>query len=195
MRTLYPALKIAYFGGVDLSESPAYFESDEYNGGSPAGFASLLEAVGHVVTAVSATPNPSRDSIKTAFQPIQARTAALPVPIWIVPTTPSTTVGASDPAFMEPETATDPIALSRTTDFFQQADVYQGLFEALNGTPTGNGQIMGVLPWGYHLRNNYRDGGPDSNYNPNVGNLVVDRTANIRGKPAEGIVKWWLDRL
>jgi hypothetical protein len=28
-----------------------------------------------------------------------------------------------------------------------------------------------------------------------VGNLVVDRTANIRGKPAEGIVKWWLDRL
>ena len=54
---------------------------------------------------------------------------------------------------------------------------------------------MGVLPWGYHLKDNYRDSGVESNSNPNTGNLILDKTANIRGKPAESIVKWWYSKL
>ncbi len=194
MREIYPTLKISYFGGVNFDETPPYFESDAYNEGSPDGFASLLDALGHAVTAVSNTINPSREMIKTTFETIKTKTSTLSVPIWIMPMTPSTTVGASDSTFMEPELLTDNSASNYTRDFYQQADVYQALFEVINGSPTGNGQIMGVLPWGYHLKNNYTDSGPESNSSPNVNNLIVDRTANVRGKPAESILKWWFEQ-
>lgn len=195
MKAIYPGVKIAYFGAAVMSETPPYFESDYYNGGSPDGFASLLDALGHAVTSVSTTANPSRDDIKTSFTTLIGKTSSLSVPIWVMPMTASTTVGASDPTFIEPELLTDTIGLNYTTDFYQQADVYQALFEVINTTPTGNGQVMGVLPWGYHLRDNYRDTGIESNSTPYVDNLIVDRTANVRGKPAESILKWWFGQL
>lgn len=195
MRALYPGIKIAYFGGVDLSETTPYFESDSYNQSSPNGFVSLLDALGHATTAISKTKNPSRAAIRAAFQDIIAHTSSFSVPIWIMPTTPSTTVGASSSTFMEPVVLDDPIALSYTEDVQQQADVYEGLFESINGTATGNGQVMGIFTWGYHLKNNYRDSGSESTHSPNKGDLAVDRTANIRGKPAEALMKWWFDRL
>ena len=196
IKNVYPNVKLTYFGGVDLSESPAYFESDTYNGGSdPNDFASLFDTVGYTVAALSTTPNPSRTQLKDAFIAMESNASSYSVPLWIVPMTPSTTVGASDPTFMEPELLSDPVALNYTTDFYQQADVYEALFEVINASAGGAGHIMGVLPWGYHLKDNYRDSGPESNSNPNTGNLILDRTANIRGKPAESVVRWWYDRL
>ena len=195
IKTIYPGVKLTYFGGVNLAESPVYFESDAYNEGTPNDFASLLDTIGYAVVTVVKTSNPSRQEIKAGFRAIESNASSFSVPIWILPMTPSTTVGASDATFIEPELLSDNIGLSYDTDFYQQADVYQALFEVINESPGGNGHIMGVLPWGYHLQNNYRDSGPESNSNPNIGNLILDRTANIRGKPAESVVRWWYQKL
>ena len=196
IKSIYPSVKVSYFGGTDFSESSAHFESDSYNGGSNQNdFADLFDAIGYMVNTVSSTQNPSRDDIKAIFEAIENNSSRFNVPIWISPTTPSTTKGASDPTFMEPEILSDDIALSYTTDFYQQADVYEALFEVINASSGGDGHIMGVLPWGYHLKDNYRDSGIESNSNPNIGNLIVDKTANIRGKPAESVVKWWYSKL
>ena len=196
IKSIYPDLKVSYFGGTDFSEFPPYFESESYNGGSNQyEFANLFDAIGYMVHTVSHTQNPSRDSIKAVFEAIETNSSSFEVPVWISPMTPSTTKGASDATFMEPELLSNDIALSYTTDFYQQADVYEALFEVINASSGGDGHIMGVLPWGYHLKDNYRDSGKESNSNPNIGNLIVDKTANIRGKPAQSIVKWWYSKL
>jgi len=195
IKAVYPGVKLTYFGGIDLSETPAYFESNDYNRSDPDGFASLFDTIGYTVATLSTTPHPSREQMREAFRAIESNASSFSVPVWIVPMTPSTTVGASDPTFMEPELLSDNIALSYETDFYQQADVYEALFEVINESAGGPGHLMGVLPWGYHLKDNYRDSGPESNSNPNTGNLILDRTANIRGKPAESVVRWWYDKL
>lgn len=196
IKAVYPAVKVSYFGGTDFSGASPYFESDNYNrGANQAAFANLFDAIGYMVNTVSKTQNPSQNAIKTSFEAIESKASSFSVPVWVSPATPSTTKGASDPTFMEPELNSNDIALSYTTDFYQQADVYEALFEVINASSGGNGHIMGVLPWGYHLKNNYRDSGTESNSNPNTGNLILDRTANIRGKPAESLVKWWYSQL
>ncbi len=198
IKGIYPGVKVSYFGGTDFSDSHPYFESDSYNEGSNQDqFAYLFDAIGYMVNTVSNTQNPSRDTIKLTFKAIEKNSSDLKftVPVWISLATPSTTKGASNPTFMEPELNSNDIALSYTTDFYQQADVYEALFEVINEFSGGSGHIMGVLPWGYHLKNNYRDSGIESKSNPNTGNLIVDKTANIRGKPAESVVKWWYSKL
>jgi hypothetical protein len=69
----------------------------------------------------------------------------------------------------------------------QQADVYQAVFEVISGTPTGNGRVAGLISWGYHFKDNYDDGFF-------VGEVAMDKAANIRSKPAEAVAQWWFDR-
>ena len=196
IKALHPSVQLTYFGGVNFAETPVYFESDSYNeGNNPNEFASLFDAIGFTFTAIANTKNPSRDTIKTNIRAIETKASAFSVPVWIAPATPSTTVGASDATFIEPELLTSTVGLNYTTDFYQQADVYEALFEVVNETNGGVGHIMGVFPWGYHLRDNYKDTGAESNSTPNTNNLIVEKTANIRGKPAESVVQWWYGKL
>ena len=195
MRAVYPEVKLAYFGGVNITEDPSYFESDYYNEGNPAGFAELFDAIGHCVMSLSPVHDPTISDLKDGFSLLHEQTKDLNVPIWVLIMTPSTSEGTYDSTFMEPELLTDTIAENYTKNYTRQADVYEALFEFINATPTGNGEFMGVLTWGYHLRDNYRDTGPESNSNPNVNNLIVDKTANIRGKPADSILSWWFNKI
>ena len=65
--------------------------------------------------------------------------------------------------------------------------MYQAVFEVISGTPRGTGRVAGLISWGYHFKDDYDDGFF-------VGEVAMDKSANIRSKPAEGVARWWFDR-
>ena len=73
----------------------------------------------------------------------------------------------------------------------QQADVYVALAEVVNETPTGIGNIMGVLSWGYWFTDDYYSW---TNEWGQTADMAYDKSANVRGKLAEIVLKWWFDR-
>jgi hypothetical protein len=188
--------KIGYFGMTN-PDGP-YYESDHYNttegGSSPASFMSLFNFIGVDVYNViprarsrqATDPTQSRIAIKSAMQTLLAKTASAPVPILLMLGTPSTHGGATESTFIEPFVASNPIAATKTLDFFQQADVYQAAFEAVNGTATGNGGVIGIISWGYNFLENLHDA-------KRKDELAMDKSGNIRGKPAEIVCRWWFD--
>jgi hypothetical protein len=99
--------------------------------------------------------------------------------------TPSTDLGASDPTYIEPVYDSSHIADNYQRDYSQQADVYETAFETINSSP-GNGQIVGAFSWGYFYQDNYRDV-------VHPGDVVSDKAASIRNKPAQAIVQWWFN--
>lgn len=134
----------------------------------------------------------SRDQMKETFRWILDETSTYPVPTMIMLGTPSIHGGASTPDYVEPCIVCGSIAPDRQRDLMQQADAYQALFEVINGTPTGAGHVMGVLSWGYWFSDDYvtwqPTGGPALE-------MAYDKSANVRGKPAESVLRWWFDRL
>ena len=98
--------------------------------------------------------------------------------------TPSVFGGVSNEEYIEPCLACTSVAPQRTRDLQQQADAYQAMYEVINSRPSGVGQVMGVLTWGYH----YRDD-PTTILTPN--DSSYDKSASVRGKPAEAVMKHW----
>ena len=81
-------------------------------------------------------------------------------------------------------------ALQRTRDYQQQADFYEALAEVVNATPagTGPGRILGLATFGYMWGGDMTE---DSN---GPGSTAFDRSASVRGKPAEAVLSWWFKR-
>ena len=73
----------------------------------------------------------------------------------------------------------------------QQADVYQALAEVINATPTGAGNVMGILSWGYAFSDDYLSWTPVSG--PAFA-FAFDKSANVRGKPSEAVLNWWFNK-
>lgn len=112
--------------------------------------------------------------------------AGFPPAVILLVTVPSVHGGIVDPEFIEPciLAGCNSTAPQRTRDFQQQADAYQAIAEAVNATPTGNGRVMGLITAQYWFYENFTSGG----------NGAYDKGTNVRGKPAEMVLKWWFNR-
>jgi hypothetical protein len=189
---------LVYFGLTNPAHM--YWESDFFNSGehagSPTEFMRLFDYIGVSIVHVVPRRSPSeqlpaaqsRAALREALAATIARTATAPVPIILMISTPATHDGATEDVYIEPHLPVSDIANTKTLDLHQQADVYQAAFEVINGTPTGNGRVAGLISWGYHFKDDYDDG-------IYVGQLAMDKAANIRSKPAEAIARWWFDQL
>jgi hypothetical protein len=113
----------------------------------------------------------------------------VPVPIILRVTTPSVFGGVSYAEYIEPTLGVPTLAPQRTRDYQQQADVYQGIAEVINGMPTGNGRVMGLLSSGYWYRDDPHSSGVGA-----TGDAAFDKSANTRGKPAEAVLSSWFQR-
>lgn len=106
-------------------------------------------------------------------------------PVILLVTVPSVHGGIVDPEFIEPCIAPScgSTAPLRTRDFQQQADAYQAIAEVINATPTGPGRVAGLITAQYWYYDTYT-----------VNQSAYDKNSNVRGKPAEMVLKWWFQR-
>lgn len=135
----------------------------------------------------------SRDDIKGTFQWILGKVSNYPVPIMIQVGTPSVFGGAVATDYIEPCLACNPIAATKQIDVMQQADVYEALAEVINDTPNGAGNVMGILSWGYWFTDDYRNQVTSTGVTITNAN-AYDKSSNIRGKPAESVLRWWFSK-
>ena len=133
----------------------------------------------------------SRDEMKQSFRWLLSQVNGYPVPFMVMVGTPSVYGGAVDPEYIEPCLVCNSVAQDRQRDDMQQADVYEALAEVVNETPTGIGNVMGVLSWGYWFTDDYYSW---TNEWGQTADMAYDKSANVRGKLAEIVLKWWFDR-
>lgn len=125
----------------------------------------------------------TRARMRTSLRSELERLAYLPKPLWLSPAINSVHGGAI--GLGGDVTPSNRAQFER--DYAQQADAFMAVAEVINATPTGNGRIMGLLPWGYHFKDNFWDGFARND-------AAMDMGQSIRGKPAEAVVKWWYER-
>lgn len=172
--------KLTYFGGVSFPDN--FYEDNAY----PPGFTGLFDAVGVNVQAVSKTFNPSLDELKATVTTLLDRYTEWPCPVFIMIRTPSVDGGTSFETFIEPLLVVNREADKHEMNVWQQADIYEAFYEVINERPTGNGQVMGIFSWGYNYLDNYLTVPGKSD-----GAMAMDKSSNIRGKPAEAVMKFW----
>lgn len=147
----------------------------------------------------------SRSDMRTSITSLLNKFINYPVPLMVQVATPSVFGGAVNADYIEPCLACNSIAPAQTMELMQQADVYEALAEVINGTPTGNGNVMGLLTWGYWFTDNFRTNVTNQSIGINSdGSLInstgtqietaYDKSANIRGKPAESVLGWWISK-
>ena len=183
--------KIVYFGFVILENG-----NNEINYVDPA-FPALFDAIGFNITAAITKTTPgevldraqTRARMRSDMSTFLARQVTLPVPIVLNITTASVFGAVTNTEYIEPGLGAEQhsLAPSRIRDYQQQADMYQAVAEAINGTPTGNGRVMGLMTWGYWYRDN-------PTFRFFQGDGAYDKSANVRGKPAELVLNWWFKR-
>ena len=189
--------KITYFANVGhLLFDPTQWVT-EWTTVDPA-FAGLFDLLGvniyDPVAKVSATEvldrAQTRTRMRTGFAALMAKLASQPKPLLIQVATPSVFGGVINSEYIEPcNTAScNSVANQRTRVYQQQADVYQAVFETINGSAQGNGRPLGLTTWGYHFRD-------DPLMGLGHGDAAFDKSASVRGKPAEYVMKWWYQRL
>ena len=61
---------------------------------------------------------------------------------------------------------------------------------SINERPTGDGQVMGVFSWGYNYLDNYLTA-PGQGFFGSDAPMAMDKSGNIRGKPAEAVMGFW----
>lgn len=180
IRDVYPG-KLVYFGGADPLRD--YYEDNDY----PPGFTALFDAIGLNIQSIHANFNPSLQELKTAVSDFLDRYISWQCPLFIMLRTPSVDGGTSFDTYIEPLLVVNHEADKHTRNVWQQADIYEAFFEVINERPVGNGEVMGLFSWGYNYLNDYLitpDHEPD-------GAMAMDKSGNIRGKPAEAIMKFW----
>jgi hypothetical protein len=176
--------KVTYFGGVDITDD--YYEDEGY----PEGFVGLFDAVGLNIQSASPTFNPSQDEMKGALSGLLDRYTGWTRPVFIMVRTPSVDGGTSFEDFMEPLLEVNHTAEAHAMNVWQQADIYEALYEVVNGRPAGNGQVGGVFSWGYNYLDDYLTA-PGQGPNGTDAAMAMDKSGNIRGKPAEAVMKFW----
>lgn len=172
-------------------------------------FDSIILNVYNIAAKSGSANNISRSEMRTAFTAVLNKLTHYPVPLMVQIGTPSVIGGAVNTDYIEPCVVCNSIAPMKTMDLMQQADVYQAIAEVINSTPTGNGNVMGLLSWGYWFTDNFRANvtaestginadGTLVDFKGYIGNLnliaAYDKSANIRGKPAESILGWWVGK-
>jgi hypothetical protein len=172
--------KLTYFGGTSVVDD--YYEDSGY----PAGFPALFDAIGINVQAITPVFNPSTDQLKSAVTTLLNRYTSWSCPLFVLLLTPSVDGGTSFSTYIEPLLPVNREADNHTLNLFQQADIYAAFYEVVNDRPVGKGEVMGLFSWGYNYLDNYF-------YIPEQadGETAMDKSGNIRGKPAEYLMKFW----
>ncbi len=134
----------------------------------------------------------SRDDMKATLRSILQEARQYPAQIMVMVGTPSVFGGAVAEDYIEPGigcgAGCSSLAGSKQRDYMQQADVYQALYEVINETPAGQGNLVGVLSWGYW----YTDNSTSYTFpNSTVHLQAYDKSASVRGKPSEAVMRWW----
>jgi len=194
-QTLMAALRATGFKG-QLGYQGAY-QGATTNGNELAtatpGFIDLFDFVS-VYVASAVTPGPgetlgraySRKRIKSDVQTFVTSVSGWPKPTIINGAVPSVHGGVSSTEYIEPCLGCGSVALQRTRDYQQQADFYEAIAEAINASPIN--KITGLMSFGYMW-------GGDMTEDPNgPGSNAFDRSASVRGKPAEAVLSWWFKR-
>lgn len=163
-----------YDGGTEIE----YYEDAGYSDT----FIELFDAFGIIISNVTEKENPTPTDVKTEVQTIleRYRNFNKPVILWIW--TPSADGGANRYGHLEPVLAVNNVAYNFNTDFYEQADVYEGIMQAVNETDIN---VKGVISHGYMYFDRFEK------YEPRDMETAFDKSASIRNKPAEGILKYW----
>jgi hypothetical protein len=182
--------KLTLFAMTDtqvLAHEYTYFSSAERNE-----FFSLFDAIGlSVYNGIRKdtpdevlAPSQTRARMRSGLASLFDRLSDAPVPVLVMIGAPSVHGGAVNTEYIEPCLGCASVAPQRTRDYQQQADLYQAAAEVIAQTPVGNGRVMGVLTWGYHQRDNPYFAGSQ-------GDSAYDKSASVRGKPAEAVLGAW----
>jgi hypothetical protein len=141
----------------------------------------VARSTGSEVLARAQTRARMRSSVAATLD----RMNAFGLPVILLVTVPSVHGGIVDPEFIEPCIAPScgSTAPLRTRDFQQQADAYQAIAEVINATPTGPGRVAGLITAQFWYYDTYA-----------VNQSAYDKGSNVRGKPAEMVLKWWFQR-
>jgi hypothetical protein len=172
--------KLTYFGYTDPKSG--YYEDTDY---AP-GFVALFDAVGVNIQNIHDKLNPSLSELKTAVSTLLDRYTSWDRPVFIMLRTPSVDGGTSFKTYIEPLLVVNHEADNHKTNVWQQADIYEAFYEVINGRPSGNGQVMGIFTWGYNYLDDYLRV-PDKF----DGYMAMDKSGNIRGKPAAAVMQYW----
>jgi Bacterial Ig-like domain (group 2) len=184
--------KLVTFGGTDPTGSHnsdmEHYNTTEGNN-NPGAFMALFDFIGlniyDVIPALA--PSQTRQSLRAGISSILSAAVSAPVPLLVTLATPSVHTGATNNEYIEPVLGGGSVAPARTLDMMQQSDVYEALFEVVNGTPTGSGRVAGILTWGYWYLDTFQTFSTP-------GDVAFDKSANIRGKPAESVMSWWFQQ-
>jgi len=168
----------------------------------------VLDIYNIVGNADSNTSAP-RSDMRKSFATMLHSFTDYPVPLMVQIGTPSIRGGSVITDYVEPCIVCVSIAPTKTMDLMEQADVYQTIGEVINATPTGNGNVMGLISWGYWFTDNFRTNVTRKSTGINSDGTLVDSTvaignqnlisaydksASIRGKPAESVFGWWINK-
>lgn len=171
-----PFTALNYSGGTEI----AYYEDSEFTDT----FISLFDAFGVIVSNVTQTVNPTAAEVKADVESMLARyqTFAKPIVLWVW--APSADGAANRYGHLEPVLAVGRDADNFTEDFYEQADIYQGIMDAVN-TSSATVNIKGVISHGFMYSDQFL------RYEPRDMETAFNKAASVRNKPAEMILKHW----
>lgn len=182
--------KIVYFGAARPFTTINYKGSEEWkyyeDEGYTEAFKSLFDAFGIVVSNVTETQNPTDEQVKTAVDEMLSRYSGFGKPLILWIWAPSVDGAANTYGHLEPVLAVGNEANNWTVDFYEQADLYQGILKAVNETSV---DIQGVISHGYMYYNRF------TRYEPRDMNTAFEKAASVRGKPAEKILEYWFENI
>ncbi len=178
--------KIAYFGVVrpftalnySGSYEGAFFEDESYSDG----FIDLFDAFGIVVSNVTETQNPTVSQIKSEMNGILNHYSDFSKPLILWVWAPSVDGAANTYGHLEPVLDVSGDANRWSVDFYEQADLYHGILQAVNESSVN---IQGIVSHGYMYYDRF------TKYEPRNMNTAFEKAASVRGKPAEKIIQYW----
>ena len=163
-----------YEGGIETE----YYEDDGYSDT----FKQLFDMFGIIVSNITETDDPRISTIKSAVISSLNRYSDFnkPLLLWIWAS--SVDGSANIYGHLEPVLDVGSAANNFVQDFYEQADIYEGIMEAVNETSVN---IKGVISHGYMYHDWFRK------YEPRNMDTAFQKASSVRGKPAEKILEFW----
>jgi hypothetical protein len=200
---------LGYNGAIDLGQNPKYWikliddikmsgfkgeiglftglsVKNNWSGISDAVYRSSQKDVNKIISQFDFIVFQTQDIEKTRLSEVIRAHKKYKKPIHIMVITPSVVTGISRSEYIEPgmgeNNATNSLAPYRDLSFETQNTAYQAVIDIIND-PNFN-YVTGVNSWGYAFRD-------DLFYAITRGDSDYQKSANIRGKPAEELVAHW----
>ena len=168
--------QLMYVGSFAPYPSGDFIELARANHNDPGPFLAQFDAVGMTIKNLYlGGARRTRDALASNLRSLVLTAGAGLKPVVLFVETAATADASTSDDFVG-------LCETRPSDFYQQADVYQAVFEAVNQ----GANIAGVFTNEYRVTDNDCDGLP---------NLTGDTSPSIHSKPAEAVLSWWFKRL